>query len=227
MRNQTALLNGDLVSVDAPTAATLAPAVRASVLQVGSLELELHAGTEESAEFFLTTTGTTPTRDLRLRGGQTLRTGHLGGDPAAGQAFVVEVGADRLFGSAAPSMSLEALAAALSEAGISRGPRGPRLAPRGKVGWSPRRTHSAFQTVDPQTANGFLMDIRRIRAEDAAKQKPKGARVRGGHLSRSVSASSVHVVLETSDFVVYGIPTQGADLDSLAGAMAEVRVDRS
>ncbi|HWS58867.1 MAG TPA: hypothetical protein VN257_10025, partial [Actinotalea sp.] len=123
MRVTTTLLNGETLVADVP-GADVAPPTRCSVLVADGIELEVHAGSVEGAEFFFSSTGSTVTGTVRLRGGLDLGIGALGGRAAHGLAFQVDVGEQRLFGSAPPAMSREQLASVLVGAGIHEGPHG-------------------------------------------------------------------------------------------------------
>lgn len=224
MRYQTSLLTGEPVSIDVPDG-TLARPVRTSVLIDSGVELEVNAGAAEAADFYLESTRTRLSGSVQLAGGMSLRTGALGGDPKAGLGYRVTASADEvLFGSAAPSMTLEALARTLAAARIGRGPRGVQMAPSGPAAWSPYRSHDLNQSVRLSAADGYLLDVRRVGQRGAPSKV--GVRVRGGRLTRSAPGSPSHVVLETTDFVVYGVPKGATSLDRLATSMSRVEVSR-
>lgn len=225
MKKKTSLLNGDLVTVDLTGPATLAPAVRSSILMREERELEVNCGSGEAVGFYLDSTRTDLGTEMALRSGHLVRTGFLGGDRSGGRAFVVEVGDEFLFGSAPPALSLESLVSWLSGAGVADGPRGPVMRPTGPVGWSKSRTHSAFQSVASGTEDEYLLDVRRI-AVPGARRPDKGVKVRGGLLSRSADdTASPHVVLQAADFVAYGIPGLAARLDAVVESMAQLTVE--
>lgn len=222
MRSQFSLLDGSPVSVDAPHASLDAP-VAIGVLFADSLEIEVNAGTPEAAELFLGITGTELTAALQLRGGRPLRLGRLGGQQDEGWGYVVEVGDTRLFGPTPPVLSAERLAAVLSELSPTRSQRGLTVTPTGSVGWSPYRTQGASLVLTPSSGNPLLLDIRR----PVPDQRPgrRGVEVRGGMLSRQGDPGRQHVVLESADFVTYGVPLPQTSLDELAEVMSEMLVE--
>ncbi len=222
MRSQFSLLDGSPVSVDAPHATLEAP-IAVGVLFTDTMEVEVNAGTPEAAGLFLDITGTELTSSLQLRGGRTLRLGPLGGQRGEGWGYVVEVGDDRLFGPTPPALSAERLAAVLSELSPARNQRGLTVTPNGAVGWSPYRTQGASQVLVPASGNPLLLDIRR----PVPDQRPgrRGAKVRGGLLSRQGDPGRQHVVLESDQFVTYGVPLPQTSLDELAEVMSEVLVE--
>lgn len=117
MKYQTSLLTGEPVTIDVPDG-TLTRPVRTSVLIDSGVELEVNAGAAEAADFYLDSTQTRLSGAVQLTGGLSLRTGALGGDPKAGLAYRVTTSTDEvLFGSAAPSTTLEGLARTLTAAG--------------------------------------------------------------------------------------------------------------
>lgn len=221
MRVTTTLLNGETLVADIPDA-TIAPPTRCSVLVADGIELEVHAGSDEAADFFLTSTGSSVTGTVRLRGGQDMEIGPLGGRGGQGLAFRVVVGSQRLFGSSPPVMTREQLAAVLVGAGIRKGRHGPAMAPSGAVAWSPMRTHDAALTVEVAKGS-FLVDTRRAQRRPAAGEQ-RGVAVRGGRLSRSAPDERPFVVLEAQDVVAYGVPTLSLDVDALVHAMSTVEL---
>ncbi|HHU37953.1 MAG TPA: hypothetical protein GXZ45_01495 [Propionibacterium sp.] len=222
MRSQFSLLDGAPVSVDAP-GAQLDPPIAVGVLFADTLEIEVNAGTPEAADLFLGITGTELTSQLQLRGGRTLRLGPLGGQRGEGWGYVVEVGDQRLFGPTPPALSAERLAAVLSELSPARNQRGLTVSPAGDVGWSPYRTQGASQVLTPASGHPLLLDIRRPVPDQRAGRR--GAKVRGGLLSRQGGPGRQHVVLESEDFVTYGVPMPQTSLDELTEVMAEVLVE--
>lgn len=71
----------------------------------------------------------------------------------------------------------------------------------------------------------MLLDIRR--AAPGKRMSKRGARVRGGLLSRRSEQGRDHAVLETDSFVTYGLPAPGTSLDTLASFMASFQVSRA
>lgn len=225
MRTRTSLLNGDPVTIDVPDG-ELTPPVRTSVLIDAGLELEVNAGDASVAAFYFDSTRSTPGASVRLRGGQLLRAGRLGGDPSAGLAYWIDDGGEALFGAAAPSLDLESLARVFASAGIGRGPRGVRLAPGGDLGWSPYRTHDLNQTVRLGGDQAYLLDVRRIAPGAPRVARGPGLAVRGGRLTRSAPDTPSHVVLEAAEFVAFGVPVGRTGLDRMATSMSRVEVTR-
>lgn len=229
MRIITTLLNGEKVVVEVPDAQLTAP-VRTSVLSTGGVEVEVNGGSPQSADFYVSSTGSTLTQELTLRSGQRLRVGALGG--GKGTAFVVDVdgdgdgdlGTEAVFGPAPPGVSLEALAALLSAAQPKMTPDGAALTPSGEVTWSTYRTHDLVVPVEVTGGQRYLLDVRRAFSLGRPGEGPVGKRVEGGLLSRSEEEEGRHVILEAPDHVAYGIPLPGTDLDVLVQSMSGVRV---
>lgn len=221
MQITTTLLNGEVVVLDVPDATLTAP-VRTSVLSTGGVEIEVNAGAAESADFYVSSTGSTLTQELTLRSGQRLRTGSLGG--GTGTAFVVDVADEVVFGPAPPAMSVEALAALLSATAPEMTAEGVALTPRGDVTWSTYRTHDLVVPVDVSGGQRYLLDVRRAFTLGERGPAPVGKRVAGGLLSRSEEGEGRHVILEAPDHVAYGIPLPGTDPDVLVQSMSGVRV---
>ena len=223
MLSQFTLLDGDLVSVDAPDV-TLSPPVVIGVLYADSTEIEVNAGTQEAADLFLEITGTKLTSQLTLRGDRTLHVGPLGGDRANGWGYVVEIGDDRVFGPTPPSVTVERLAAVLADTSPARNGRGVVLQPNGSATWSPFRTQGASQMGTRPDGTKLMLDIRR--AVPGQKRSSKGLQVRGGSLTKQNQHGRDYVILENPDFVIYGLPIPEIELNDLAGTVAEVLVER-
>lgn len=224
MNLTTTLLNGDDLTLTVPDAslAGFGTPVSCSVLLVGDIELELHAGDLAAADFFFTTTGSTAGQPVRLRGGQELLTGAYGGRGGQGLAFRVDLADRALFGAAPPTMSREDVAAALSAAHIGLGRAGPVLRPSGAVQFSPQRSHDVAVTAAEASGRAALLDVRRAAREPARGRQ--GRRVRGGYLSRSAPGERVHVVLETDDAVAYALPPTEDDLTLAVDLLTELEI---
>ena len=221
MEAERILVNGDRAVVTIPDASALPSAVATGVLFADGSELEVNAGGEAALAFFLDTTETAFTSTLTLRGGAALRMGSRGGDAGAGRCFGIAVGKSHLFGWATPSTSVETLAGWLSSVDAQALGSGIQVRPGGHVSWSPYRTFSVAQQVDLADGSGYLLDLRRIRADRPPRKEGGGLRVRGGLLTRSApSEEQPHVVLESAAFVSYGIPIGAASLDRIATSMA-------
>lgn len=237
MQTTHRLLNGDGVRVDVPDATALPGGTALAVLALdGAGQLEVTSGTEPDLAFYLQVTGTTLDREVALRAGRVLRYGRLGGDPQQGLGWSVEVGGHRLYGSTVPTMDVEALTGYLADVDVQADPLGPVLAPAGRTSWSPYRTQTLAQVVelagaepseDPGTGRpGYLLDIRRARTGQLQPGRSSGAPVRGGLLSRaSGEERHPYAVLESGDFVTYGMPGSEDVLDAVVTSMAQVAVE--
>lgn len=230
MKRDRRLLNGELVSVEVPDAAELPPSQTFSVLMVGGVEVELNSGRDADLEHYLEVSGTTLTGELTLRGGERLRHGRWGGDPRGVLAFSVTVGEHEVYGFT-PDTDVETLAGWLSALGFAGTPEGPVLdaADAGSdrpVTWSPYRTHVLAQSVIHPASPGYLLDVRRARADGVGGQvEGSGTRVAGGLLSRSGDDErQPYVVLETADVVCYGLPAVSAQIPAVVDSLSGVRV---
>lgn len=225
MRTTRRLLNGETLVLDVPDAETMPLSTAISVLIQDSLELELNTGAQVHLEHYLSTSGSTLTGELQLRNGLTLRHGRYGGDPAQGLAFSVRVGEHEVFGFSVPSLDLEALGALLSQVDMTADPAGPVITPTGTVEWSPFRTHDVAQVVSLAGGKNALLDVRRTR-NGVSRPSGPGLDVRGGKLSRSPEEErAAYAVLETSSFVVYGIPGSEDDIDVMTGALSQLTAE--
>lgn len=227
MQTSRRLLNGDLISLDVPDASALPPSTTVAVVEVDAGELELTSGDPAALDFFLSSTGTTLTGQTTLTGGHTLRHGPLGGDPANGLAFAIEIGEHRIFGSAPPTPGLEKLSAWLAKMTFRPTAQGPTVTLRGPT-WSPTRTFALAQHVALADTEGYLLDVRRARGAAPKKRLPAGAgiAVRGGRLMRSPKGDERrHVVLDAPEVVCYGIPLSSSSLDDVARSMADVKTE--
>lgn len=220
MRKNRRLLNGDLLTLEVPDADALPGSTAISVLSLDGQELELNSGTAGDLEFYLSISGSELTGEAVLRDGTTLRYGRYGGDPDSGFAFSVTVGEHEVYGFTVPAMDVEALTSYLASVAFESGAEGPVLTLSGPVGWSQYRTHTVAQVVDLPAGEGFLMDIRRTRTDDIARENA-GVEVDGGWLTRSSEQERhAYAVLEASDFVTYGIPGEQGDLDQVATVLS-------
>lgn len=225
MRTQRHLLNGETLVLDVPGADVLPAPTAISVLSQGGRELEITSGTAEHLEHYLSLSGSALTDEVGLRTGLQLRHGRYGGDPQQGLAFSVQVGEHEVYGFTTPELDAEALGALLSSVEMEPGTAGPVLAPTGEVTWSDYRTHDVAQVVQRPDGSRYLLDVRRARAGVSRPSGP-GLDVRGGKLSRSPEDErGTYVVLETSDFIVYGIPGSEDALDGVADALGQVTAE--
>lgn len=225
MRTTRRLHNGETLALDVPSASSLPPAAAISVLSQDGLELEINSGSAHHLEHYLATSGSALTDEVQLRGGLTLRHGRYGGDPASGLAFSLAVGDHEIYGFTVPTLDLEGLSALLSEVEFTADPAGPVLAPHGSVEWSRFRTHDVAQVVELASGGHALLDIRRTR-NGVTRPGGTGLDVRGGRLSRSAESDRAHyAVLETSAFVVYGIPGTIEDMDTVASTLGQVTAE--
>lgn len=228
MKTSIRLLNGDLVSIDVPDSATMPPASAVSVVETDGVELELTSGIPIVLEFFTSSTGTVLDHEVTLRGGETLRYGALGGDPQHGRAFALSVGEDRIFGSCATSLTVEELAAWLGRMTFRSTAQGPTATPGRGQAWAAARAHSVAQQVILGGSQGYLLDVRRAKRAAMAPQRSQGVAVRGGRLMRSPAADEHrHVILDTTDFVAYGLPFGATSLDEVATSMSQVTTERA
>ena len=228
MKTSIRLLNGDLVTIDVPGAATMPPASAVSVVETDGVELELTSGTPAILDFFTSSTGSVLGHEVTLRGGETLRIGALGGDPQHGRAFALSVGEDAIFGSCAPGLAVEELAAWLGRMTFRSTAQGPTVTPGRGQAWAAARAHAVAQQVILGGSRGYLLDVRRAEGAAMAPQRSQGVPVRGGRLMRSPAADEHrHVILDTSDFVAYGLPFDSTSLDEVATSMSRVTTERS
>lgn len=241
MQASRRLLSGELVRIDVPDAAGLPDGTAIGVLDLEEFgQLEVTGGSEESLAVYLQLTGTTLDRELTLADGRVLRHGRFGGDPTQGFGWALEAGqgtGQHVYGFTYPFMELELLTAYLAEVTVRADGHGPWLELSGRVGWSAHRTRTVAQVVELDGALGadgggglgYLIDARLARTSfethdtDVTRQ---GVQVRGGALSRS-SAQERHqyVVLESADFVSYGMPGGDGTVDAVARSMAEALVE--
>lgn len=219
MRVDTTLLNGDSLALSVPDATALSTPVRTSVLAAAKTELEVNTGDGAALDFYLESTGSELTSKITLRSGMRLRSGPLGG--GTGLIFVLDVGRQAIFGPAPPGLALSDLAEVLIDARPESGADGPVLRPHGKVSWSPSRTHDLVVSADI-SGGAYVLDVRRAFADET--EELAGAKVKGGTLSRSQPGESRHVILNTPNYVIYGIPTPNTDVDVLVTSMADVTV---
>ncbi len=220
------LLNGETLVLDVPDASALPGSTAISVLSLGEVELEINAGNVEDLDFYLSLSGTELTGALQIRTGTTLRHGRHGGDPAAGIALAMSVGEHEVYGITVPSTDLEMLAAHLADIELVAHPDGPSVRTGGTVAWSAYRTHSVAQAVDLGAGEGYLLDLRRTRSGQAPTSGAGGLQARGGLLSRSSPQERhAYAILESADFLSYGIPGEQTDLDLVASSLAGVRTD--
>lgn len=236
MQTTHRLLNGEAVRIDVPDAVALPGGTSLAVLALeGGGEMQVTAGRAADLAFFLQVTGTTLDREVALRGGGTLRHGRYAGDPAQGIGWSWALGEHELFGFTLPTVDLEALTGFLTEVDVQADPVGPVLVPRGRVTWSPYRTLSVAQVVELPTpagagdegSLGYLLDIRRTRTGYLDGDRPEvGVQVRGGRLTRSGEQERHRYgVLESRDFVSYGLPGQDEAVDVVLTSLAEVVVE--
>ncbi|KUG52838.1 hypothetical protein AVL62_14815 [Serinicoccus chungangensis] len=233
MQTTHRLLSGEGVLVDVPDATALPGGTALAVLALeGAGQLEVTSGTEADLGFYLEVTGTTLQREVALRDGRSLRYGRLGGDPEQGLGWSVAVGAHHVYGSTVPAMDVEALSGYLADVDVREDRLGPVLTPTGRASWSPYRTQTLAQVVElagtgggDGSPPGYLLDIRRARTGQLQGGRSSGAPVRGGLLSRS-SGEERHpyAVLESADFVTYGMPGSEEAVDAVIASMTEVTV---
>lgn len=236
MQTTHRLLNGEAVRIDVPDAVGLPGGTSLAVLALeGAGEMQVTAGRTADLDFFLQVTGTSLDREVALRGGRTVRHGRYSGDPGQGLGWSVALGEHHLFGFTLPGVDLEALTGFLADVDLDVDPVGPVLTPRGRVTWSPYRTLSIAQVVELGDASGgegaggfgYLLDSRRARTGHLDSDRPEaGVQVRGGRLSRSGEQERHRYgVLESRDFVSYGLPGQDEGVDAVLSSLSEVLVE--
>lgn len=236
MQTTHRLLNGEAVRIDVPDAVGLPGGTTLGVLALeGAGEMQVSGGREPDLAFFLQVTGTTLDREVALRGGRSLRHGRYAGDPAQGIGWAVALEGHHLYGFTPPGIDLEALTGFLADVDLAGDRLGPVLTPGGRVSWSPYRTLSVAQVVeltgrvgaDGDGGTGYLLDSRRARTGYLDADRPEaGVRVRGGRLTRS-GAEERHRfgVLESADFVSYGLPGHDGAVDAVLTSLSEVLVE--
>lgn len=237
MQTMRRLLSGELVRIEVPDAGGLPAGTAIAVLELAGFgQLEVTGGGAHSLEVYLQLTGTALDRELGLADGRRLRYGRFGGDPDQGFGWALAApGQQWVYGFTFPFMELELLASYLAEVEVHGDAQGPWLTLSGRVDWSGYRTRTIAQVVelegtlgaDGGGGLGYLLDARRARTGTVDSQAPGGGvEVRGGLLSRS-SAQERHryVVLESQDFVSYGMPGGEGTVEAVAASMAQVRVE--
>lgn len=225
MRINRHLLNGETLVLDVPGADRLPVPTAISVLSHDGRELEVNSGTADHLEHYLSTSGSTLTDEVGLRTGLQLRYGRYGGDPQQGLAFAVRVGDHEVYGFTTPEVDVEGLGALLSSVEMVPEGSGPVLTPLGEVSWSDYRTHDVAQVVRRADGGLFLLDVRRARAGVTRPAGP-GVDVRGGRLSRSPEDErATYVVLETNDFIVYGIPGSEDGMEVVTDALSQITAE--
>lgn len=233
MQTTHRLLSGEAVRIDVPDAVGLPGGTSLAVLALdGAGEMQVTAGRAADLAFFLQVTGTALDREVALRDGRTLRHGRYAGDPRQGIGWSMDLGAHHLFGFTLPAVDLEALTGFLGDVALEADEVGPVLTPRGRVTWSPYRTLSIAQVVELGEASeadgfGYLLDCRRARTGHLDSDRPAaGIPVRGGRLSRSGEQERHRYgVLESRDFVSYGLPGQDEGVDAVLSSLSEVLVE--
>jgi hypothetical protein len=241
MQTTRRLISGELVRIDVPDAVGLPDATSLGVLALEGLgQLEVTGGGDRSLAVYLELTGTILDRELTLGDGRVLRYGRFGGDPTQGFGWGLEAGPgsrQHVYGFTYPFMELELLASYLADVQVQADDHGPWLELSGRVGWSVHRTETIAQVVelegtlgaDASGGLGYLIDARRARAAGHGfdTERPGGGvRVRGGLLSRSAAQERHrYVVLESDDFVSYGMPGGDGAVEVVASSMADVLVE--
>lgn len=230
------LLNGEGVRIDVPGAAGLPGGTSISVLSLeGAGAMEVTGGREADLGFFLEVTGTDLAREVVLRDGRTLRHGRFHGDPAQGLGWAVALdGGHHLFGHTVPVLDVEELSGFLADVDVQVDALGPVLTPTGRTSWAAHRTHTVAQVVeltgalgaDGSGGTGYLLDVRRTKSGRTPQREGAGVQVRGGLLTRSGDAEQHRYgILESADFVSYGLPGSDEAVDSVLTSLSEVVVE--
>lgn len=236
MQTTHRLLGGEAVRMDVPDAVGLPGGSSIGVLALdGAGEMEVTGGRPADLAFFLEVTGTRLDRETTLRDGRTLRHGRFSADPAQGLGWSLDLDGHHLYGFTLASVDLEDLTGFLADVDVQIDTLGPVLTPTGRVTWSDYRTQKIAQVVeltgrfgpDSDGGTGYLLDSRRTRTGRLQGDRPEaGVQVRGGLLTRS-SAQERHRygVLESAEFVSYGLPGQEEGVDAVLTSLSEVVVE--
>lgn len=230
------LLNGEAIRIDVPDATGLPRGTSIAVLALeGAGQMEVTGGRDGDLAFFLELTGTTLERELTLRDGRTLRHGRFAGDPAQGIGWAIALEGHHIYGFTLPGADVEALTGYLADLDVQVDELGPVLTPTGRASWSPYRTQTVAQVVelgaplgpDGGAGNGYLLDVRRARTGQAQRGGDgAGLQVRGGLLTRSGDQERHRYgVLESTDFVCYGLPGNDEAVDAVLTSMSELTVE--
>src|SRR5690606_28029492 len=111
---------------------------------------------------------------------------------------------------------------------------GPVLTPTGRTSWAAHRTQTVAQVVeltgplgaDGSQGSGYLLDVRRTKSGHTPRRDSSGLQVRGGLLTRSGDAEMHRYgILESADFVSYGLPGSDESVDAVLTSLAEVVVE--
>lgn len=230
------LLNGEAVDIGVPAATGLPRGTSIAVLALeGAGQMEVTGGRDGDLAFYLEVTGTTLDREVTLRDGRTLRHGRFAGDPAQGIGWAIPLEGHHLYGFTLPGVDIETLTGHLADVDLQVDPLGPVLTPTGRASWSLYRTQTVAQVVELDGAplgpdggggRGFLLDVRRARTGQAPTARTgSGLRVKGGLLTRSGDDERHRYgVLESTDFVSYGLPGSDDAIDAVLTAMGELTV---
>ena len=230
------LLGGEAVRLDVPGASGLPGGTSIGVLSLeGAGAMEVTGGREADLAFFLEVTGTDLAREVGLRDGRTLRYGRFHGDPAQGLGWSIALdGGHHLFGHTVPVLDVEELTGFLADVDVQVDRLGPVLTPAGRTSWAAHRTQTVAQVVeltgpvgrDGTQGTGYLLDVRRTRSGHAPTRQGAGLKVRGGLLTRSGEAEQHRYgILESADFVSYGLPGSDEGVDAVLASLSEVVVE--
>lgn len=230
------LLGGEAVRIDVPGASGLPGGTSIGVLALeGAGAMEVTGGREADLAFFLEVTGTSLAREVGLRDGRTLRYGRFHDDPAQGLGWAVALeGGHHLFGHTVPVLDVEELTGFLADVDVQVDTLGPVLTPTGRTSWAAHRTQTVAQVVeltgplgaDGSQGSGYLLDVRRTKSGHTPRRDSSGLQVRGGLLTRSGDAEMHRYgILESADFVSYGLPGSDESVDAVLTSLAEVVVE--
>ncbi len=196
-------INGSKVRFDGIAQVDELPeAVSVDVLDVVGSEVEIYAGPASALDAFLAETGTTLDKVVTLGDGTEVSKGNFGEADAAGYAFWFSVGNFRVYGTAAPGLSLETLVRSLGAATISGDLHGVSIV----ADRSPHRRPGIMQMVP----GDYLIDVKPARARGRTSE---GQQVAGGLLSRSdPSYPNPYLVLDADELLAYFLPVPGRDI---------------
>ena len=180
----------------------LPEAVSVDVLDVVGSEVEIYAGPASALRAFLDETRTTVDSVVTLADGTEVSKGSFGESGATGYAFWFPVGNFRVYGTAAPGLSVETLVRSLRAATISSDADGVSIA----ATRSPNRRPSIMQMVP----GDYLIDVKQARTRGRTSE---GRAVAGGLLSRSdPSYPHPYLVLDADQLLAYFLPVPGRDI---------------
>jgi hypothetical protein len=212
-----AFISPDLqdVEVSFPSVAAV-PGVGSSfgVLKFGSLEVELNDSDLELLPEHFIAGSAVQEDEITLGTGLPVVVGRIDGSTGGGYCFGVKVGARCLLGSVPQTMTLDGLAAWLSDLHVTSTDAGLTVTPT-KATWSSERTPNVVVAVTLRSGRSSLFDIRP--AFKGLTPSRAGVAVQGGFLSRHGQENqSQYLVLNAAEHVVYLLTYSREALDEVA-----------